>query len=91
MVGVAADMIRILQVVRKPESTDEAILITNDNFMEVAKWCGGKARTNRRILFNQFNGLDAPMEAWPGDYMVKRMNEFYVLSQAEFEEIYSVV
>ena len=83
--------LQTLQVARKPESADEAILITDDNFMQVAKWCGGTARTSRRILFNQFNGLDAPMEAWPGDYMVKRMNEFYVLSQAEFEEIYHVV
>jgi hypothetical protein len=66
----------------RPSVQDEAVLVTLQNFLKVATWCGGQAKTSGRIVLSNWG---EPLEAWLGDWLVKvPTGEFYVMSDAEF-------
>lgn len=71
----------------------EAILLTNDNLQEAAKWCNGTVDSYRPLYFppSSFVIIPGPpaVNAYVDSYLIKHVSgRFEVLDIEEFETIY---
>ena len=72
----------------------EAMLLTNENVKEAAKWCGGKVDVVRRSYlppqtFIVVPGISTPTHAYVGDYLVRENNGiFQPFEKESFEKLY---
>ena len=74
---------------RKKPVEIEAVQVTRRNFIVVAQWCGGQARTSGRIIIPT---LEGDMQADPGDWIIRGVaGEFYPCKPGIFTATYDEV
>lgn len=80
-----------LKRARKKPILIEAVVLTNQNVHQVARWCGGRA-VMASLVAIEIPTLEGTMRADEGDWVVRGIEgEFYPVKESVFRASYDVV